>query len=57
MKKDIKLGDAIANITKFLGIPHCEKCEKRRQILNRAGELSLRELKKQLDNCCESRTK
>lgn len=41
MKNKIKLGDAIARVTKLLGIPHCEKCEKRRLILNKINELGI----------------
>lgn len=42
MKKDIRLGDTIARVTKLLGIPHCEKCEKRRLILNEIGRLGIK---------------
>jgi hypothetical protein len=52
-KKRFKLGDAIARLTKFLGIPHCIRCEKRRIILNDAQELGLRETLKKLKDCCK----
>lgn len=51
--KRFKIGDAIAKLTKMLGIPHCLKCEKRRLILNDAQELGLRETIKKLAECCK----
>lgn len=50
--KKIKLGDLIAKITKFLHIPHCIKCEKRRVILNEVAEAGLKETLKKLKQCC-----
>ena len=41
--KQIKLGDTIAELTKVLKIPHCPKCEKRRQILNQIQNLGIKE--------------
>lgn len=52
IKKKIKLGDIIANITKFLHIPHCKKCEKRRVILNEVTEAGIKETLKKLKQCC-----
>ena len=42
-KRQLKLGDAIAKITKALHIPHCEKCEQRRIILNEIKTLGMKE--------------
>lgn len=42
-KQQLKLGDAVAKIAKALHIPHCEKCERRRFILNEIRTLGLRE--------------
>jgi len=56
MKKRLKLGDTIAKITKFLHIPHCWKCEKRRQILNEIGNgkpWSAGDIIKKLAHCCD----
>ena len=56
MKQRLKLGDAIAKITKILHIPHCIKCEKRRQILNEIGNgepWSVSDIRKRLANCCD----
>ena len=52
IKKKFKLGDLIARITKFLHIPHCLKCEKRRVILNEISEAGIRETLKKLKQCC-----
>jgi len=46
--KQIKLGDAIAGLTKVLQIPHCPKCEKRRQILNEIQSLGIKETVRKL---------
>lgn len=49
MAKDpLKLGDMVAKITKALHIPHCEKCEKRRLILNEIKNLGIKETIKRL---------
>lgn len=48
MNKQIKLGDAIAKLTKTLGIPHCPKCEQRRLILNEIKKLGLKETAKRM---------
>lgn len=53
MKSKLKIGDLIAKITKFLHIPHCAKCEKRRVILNELGEHNLRETINRLKHCCD----
>ena len=37
------MGNAIAKLTKVLGIPHCDKCEKRRLILNEIHRLGIKE--------------
>ena len=52
--KKLKVGDIIAKITKVLHIPHCQKCEKRRLILNEIGEKgwSFKEIKRKLKDCC-----
>ncbi len=58
MKQWLKLGDIIATITKFLHIPHCIKCEKRRQILNEIGSgkpWTTRDIAKRLANCCDEK--
>lgn len=52
MKIKIKLGDLIAKITKFLHIPHCKNCEKRRVILNEISEAGIKETLKKLKQCC-----
>lgn len=44
----IGLGDLIAKATKAFGIKPCAPCEKRRQILNRIGELGVAETIRQL---------
>ncbi len=48
----LKLGDLIARITKFLRIPHCKNCEKRRIILNEISEAGIKETLKKLEDCC-----
>lgn len=53
MKLKLKLGDLIAKITKFLHIPHCAKCEKRRVILNEIEEVGIRATIKKLKHCCD----
>jgi hypothetical protein len=47
-KRSLKLGDMIAALTKTLHIPHCEKCEKRRLILNEVRKLGIRETMRRL---------
>ena len=42
-KKSFKIGDMIARLTKFLKISHCERCERRRLILNDMGSLGVKE--------------
>ena len=54
--KRIKLGDAIAGLTKALHIPHCPKCEKRRQILNEIQSLGVKEAVRRLRKVSESNT-
>ena len=53
MTYGLKLGDLIARITKFLRIPHCKNCEKRRVILNEIGEVGIKETLKKLEHCCD----
>lgn len=48
MANKIKLGDAIAKLTKILHIPHCEKCEKRRLILNEIQKLGFKKTAKRM---------
>ncbi len=48
MTNKIKLGDAIARLTKILGIRHCPKCEKRRLILNEIQNVGLKETAKRM---------
>lgn len=52
----IKLGDAIARLTKALHIPHCPKCEKRRQILNEIQNIGIKETVRRLKKVGESNT-
>lgn len=47
-RQPLKLGDAIAKLTKALHIPHCEKCERRRQILNEIRRLGVKETARKL---------
>ena len=47
-KRQLKLGDVVAKIAKALHIPHCEKCEQRRLILNEIKILGMREAIKRL---------
>jgi len=47
-KQPLKLGNAIAKLTKVLHIPHCEKCEQRRQILNEVRRLGVKETARKL---------
>jgi len=54
--KRIKFGDAIAGLTKVLHIPHCPKCEKRRQILNDIQSLGIKEVVRRLREVGESNT-
>ena len=42
-KQQFRLGDMVAKITKVLHIPHCEKCEQRRLILNAVKSLGIKE--------------
>ncbi len=53
MTKKLRLGDLIASITKFLHIPHCENCEKRRVVLNEVGKVGIKETLKRLKHCCD----
>ena len=39
----IQWGDAVARLTKVFGIKPCSKCEQRRQIMNHARELGIKE--------------
>ncbi len=48
MTSKIRLGDAIARLTKILGIQHCPKCEKRRLILNEIQKVGLKETAKRM---------
>ena len=48
VKRQLKLGDAVAKVAKALHIPHCEKCEQRRLILNEIKTLGMRETIKRL---------
>lgn len=57
MVKQIKLGDAIAGLTKVLHIPHCSKCEKRRQILNEIQNLGIKETVRRLREVSDNNTK
>ena len=47
-KRQLKLGDVVAKIAKALHIPHCEKCERRRLILNEIKTLGISETIKRL---------
>ena len=42
-QRQLKLGDAVAKMAKALHIPHCEKCEQRRLILNEVKSLGIGE--------------
>lgn len=48
VKKQLKLGDAVAKVAKALHISHCEKCEQRRLILNEIRILGMKETIKKL---------
>ena len=56
-KRQLKLGDAVAKIAKVLRIPHCEKCEQRRLILNEMGTLGMKETIRRLKAVGLSNTK
>jgi hypothetical protein len=43
VRQQLKFGDVVAKVAKALHIPHCEKCEQRRLILNEIGTLGVRE--------------
>ncbi len=47
-KQQIRLGDMIAKIAKSFHIPHCEKCEQRRLILNAVKSSGIKETIKRL---------
>lgn len=47
-KHGLKLGDAVAKVTKWLGIRECTPCAARRKILNNARELGWAETIRQL---------
>ena len=47
-KRKLKLGDAITKLAKALHIPHCSRCEERRQILNEIQTLGIKETMKRL---------
>ncbi len=47
-QQKFKLGDTVAKIAKALHIPHCEKCEQRRLILNEVKSLGIGETIKKL---------
>ncbi len=57
MSNQLKLGDAIAKLTKALGIPHCEKCEQRRMILNEIQKVGLKETARRLRMVGQTSTK
>lgn len=42
-KQQFKLGDTVAKIAKAFHIPHCDKCEQRRLILNEVKSLGIGE--------------
>lgn len=48
-KRPFKLGNMIAGLTKTFHIPHCEKCEKRRLILNEIRKYGVRETVRRLN--------
>jgi hypothetical protein len=50
--KRFKLGDAISKVAKFLRIPQCAGCERRRVILNDIQSAGLKETIKRLKDCC-----
>ena len=47
-EKELKIGDAIARLTRALGIRHCPRCEQRRLILNEMRRLGIRETARRL---------
>lgn len=44
----IQWGDAVAKLTKVFGIKPCSSCEKRRQIMNAAKDLGIKETLRKL---------
>jgi len=54
-KQKIKLGDSFAKLTKILGIKHCWKCEKRREILNNIEKWDVKDIIQKLKNCCDEK--
>ena len=42
-EQKFKLGDTVAKMAKALHIPHCDKCEQRRLILNEVRSLGIGE--------------
>lgn len=42
-KLQFRLGDVVAQMAKVLHIPHCDKCEQRRRILNAVRSTGIRE--------------
>ncbi len=47
-KRKLKFGDVVAKLAKALHIPHCEKCEQRRLILNEIRTLGMKETARRL---------
>ncbi|QQG38270.1 MAG: hypothetical protein HYS26_01840 [Candidatus Kaiserbacteria bacterium] len=50
--KQFKWGDLIARIARFLRIPHCDECERRRVILNDLQAAGVKETLRKLKDCC-----
>lgn len=42
-KRQFRLGDMVAKMAKALHIPHCDRCEQRRLILNEVRSSGIRE--------------
>lgn len=57
IKRQLKLGDAVANVARALHIPHCEKCEQRRLILNEIALIGIKETMRRLGAIGLSRSK
>lgn len=47
-KQQFRLGDMVAKMAKALHIPHCEKCEQRRLILNAVKSSGIKETLRKL---------
>ena len=56
-ERQLRLGDMVGKITKALHIPHCDKCEQRRLILNEIQKVGVKETIKRMKSVTGSSPK